>query len=385
MASRSTGQIVQRGEGKWLVRIFLGRDEAGKRHYFNTTIHGTKKDAQRVQTEKLRELHTGTFVKPTKQTKQTLSAYMAEWVATKKANARTLADYRGIIGRYVDPHTLGRIQLSQISPTGVRRFYLDLQEQGLAPRTVQYAHSVLHMALEQAVEDGLIPRNPAKLARKVLEKVERSEKQVFTVEQARTFIDAVKGDRYAALWLLLLDSGIRPGEALGLKWSDLHGDTIRVQRALKEPKGQGGTWRLERPKTKQAVRSIPLMPSTLQALREHRKHQAEARLAVGKSWGKDTEPDLIFTSSAGTYLRQGNLLRRHFKPILAAAGLPDMRVYDLRHSAASLLLALGENPKVVQERLGHRDVGLTLNTYSHVVQGMQAQATAKLAQALGGA
>ena len=240
------------------------------------------------------------------------------------------------------------------------------------------------MALEQAVEDGLIPRNPAKLARKVLEKVERSEKQVLTVEQARTFIQHVQADRYAALWLLLLDTGLRPGEALGLKWGDLHGDVIRVQRALKEPRGKGDVWRLERPKTQQAVRSVPLMPSTVQALKEHRRRQAEERLALGGAWGLDTEPGLIFTSTIGTYLRQNNLHRRHFKPILAAAKLPDMRVYDLRHSAATILLALGENPKVVQERLGHRDVAMTLNTYSHVVEGIQKQATARLAQALGG-
>jgi integrase len=157
-----------------------------------------------------------------------------------------------------------------------------------------------------------------------------------------------------------------------------------VQRALKEPRGKGEAWRLERPKTKQAVRSVPLMPSTVQALKEHRKRQAEEQLAAGGAWGIDTEPGLIFTSTLGTYLRQSNLHRRHFKPILERAELPDMRVYDLRRSAATILLALGENPKVVQERLGHRDVGMTLTTYSHVVAGIQEQATARLAQALGG-
>lgn len=384
MASRPTGQVVARGVNKWQVKIFLGRDETGKRSYFSSTVSGTKKDAQRVLTEKLRELHAGTFVKPTKATKQTLHTYLAEWVGSKKANARTLHDYRAIIRRYFKDHVIGRVRVDLLAPAGIRRFYLDLQEQGLSPRTVEYAHAVLHSALEQAVEDGLIPRNPAKSARKALDKVERSEKQVFTVQDARTFIEHARKDRYGALWLLLLDAGLRPAEALGLKWSDLDFDAalIRVQRSLKEPLGEGGTWRLERPKTKTAVRSVPIMPDTVQALREHRKRQIEERLAAGEDWGANTEPNLIFTTSAGTYVRQSNLHRRNFKPILKAAGLPDMRLYDLRHSAASILLALGENPKVVQERLGHRDVGMTLNTYSHMLEGLQQQATARMAQAL---
>ncbi len=294
---------------------------------------------------------------------------------------------RDPFARYFDDHVIGRVRIDQLNPAGIRRFYVDLQERGLSPRTVQYAHSVLHAALEQAVEDGLIPRNPAKLARKALAKVERSEKQVLSLEQARTFIQYVQADRYSAFWLLLLDTRLRPAEALGLKWSDVDFDAgvIRIQRALKEPLEKGSTaWRLERPKTKQAVRSVPIMPETLRALKEHRKRQLQDRLAAGESWSATTEPNMVFLSSTGTHPRQSNLLRRHFKPILTAAKLPEMRVYELRHSAASILLALGENPKVVQERLGHRDVGLTLNTYSHVVHGLQQQATARMAQALAG-
>jgi integrase len=383
-ASRTAGQIIPRGEDTWLVRVSLGRDETGKRHTYNKTVHGKRKDAQRHLTEKLRELDTGSFVKPTKETKQTLRAYLASWLDSKRANPRTLSDYRWLVKKYIHEHTIGRVQLEQVSPAAVRRLYLDLQAQGLSPRTVQYLHSVLRQALGQAVEDGLLARNPAdKRARKVLEKVERSEKQVLSLAGAQVFIQAVQTDRYGALWLLLLDTGLRPGEALGLKWSDLDGNVIRVQRALKEPRLKGETWRLERPKTKQAVRSVPLMRSTVDALKEYRKKQLELRLKAGEHWADGCDPDLIFTTEIGTYLRKSNLHRRHFKPILKAAKLPDMRIYDLRHSAATILLALGENPKVVQERLGHRDVKLTLDTYSHVVEGLQAQATAKLEAAFG--
>jgi integrase len=156
---------------------------------------------------------------------------------------------------------------------------------------------------------------------------------------------------------------------------------IRVQRALKEPATKGAEWRLERPKTKKAVRSVPLTDRTLAALRDHRKKQAKDQLAFGEHWADGCEPGMIFTTAWGTYLRQSNLHRRHFKPLLEEAELPDMRIYDLRHSSASLLLALGENPKVVQERLGHSSITLTMDTYSHVLEGMQQQATDRLAQA----
>ena len=382
MASRTAGNITQRGENTWLVRISLPADEAGKRRWYSKTVKGTLKDARQHLTEKLREMDTGTFTPRTKASKQTLRAYMKEWVSNKKANARTLHDYRSLIQRYVEEHPIGLVRVDQLTPAAIRRFYRDLQGRGLAPRTAQYVHSVLHSALEQATRDRLIPRNPEKEARNVLEKVERSEKQVFRLEEARTFIAAAQADRYAALWLLLLETGLRPGEALGLKWGDLHGNVLRVQRSLKEPAGKGAAWRLEAPKTKRAVRSVPLTERTLQALKEHRRRQAEERLAAGQYWADGCESDLIFTSNVGTYLRQSNLHRRHFKPMLEKAKLPDMRIYDLRHSAASLLLALGENPKVVQERLGHSTITLTMDTYSHVLEGLQQQATSRLEQAL---
>ena len=386
MASRKTGQLIQRGKNKWLIRLSLGTDENGKRVYHSETVEGKRQDAQDVLDAKRKELRTGTFVPRSKASKQPLHAYLKEWVAGKKASPRTLHDYRSIIERYVTDHVIGRVRLDQLAPVGIRAFYKSLQERGLSPRTVQSVHGILHSALEQAVEDGVIPRNPAKLARRALEKVQRSEKQVLSVEQARVFMKQVQGDRFAALWLLLLDTGLRPGEALGLKWSDLDdGNVVRVQRSLNDPRGKGEPWRFGPPKTKAGIRSIPLMPSTVAALREHRKRQIAEQLSVGEKWGVGTEPNMIFTTSVGTYISRSNLHRRHFKPILRAAGLPDMRIYDLRHSAATILLSLGENPKVIQERLGHSDIAITLNVYSHVLEGMQQQATARYAEALGGA
>ncbi len=390
MASRTAGQIISRGEGAWLVRVTLGRDEAGKRHTYNKTVVGTKKEAQAHLTEKLRERDLGSFIQPSKRTKQTLRAYLAEWLTTKKANSRTLSDYNWIIKHYIHDHPIGRVRLEQLNSPAIRRFYLDLQAKKLSPRTVQYVHSVLRQALGAAVDDGVLAKNPVdKQARETLDKVQRSEKEVLSTsgdaQTAQGFVQAARADRYAALWLLLLDTGLRPGEALGLKWTDLEKNVVCVQRALKEPRLKGDTWRLERPKTKQALRSIPLMQRTVEALKAHRKMQAEQRLKAGTYWAAGCEDGLIFTTEIGTYLRQSNLHRRHFKPILKAAKLSPMRMYDLRHSAATILFSLGQNPKVVQERLGHKDVSLTLDTYSHGLPGMQQQATAEMEKAFGAA
>jgi integrase len=129
--------------------------------------------------------------------------------------------------------------------------------------------------------------------------------------------------------------------------------------------------------------SLSSLTNRTLALKEHRKKQVKERLAFGEHWADGCEPDMIFTTKWGTYLRQSNLHRRHFKPLLEGAELPNMRIYDLRHSSASLLLALGENPKVVQERLGHSSITLTMDTYSHVLEGMQQQATDRLGAAFG--
>jgi integrase len=222
------------------VRISLPADENGKRSWHSKTVSGTLKDARKYLTTKLAELDSGTYVRQTQATqKRTLRQYLGEWVDTKKANARTIADYRGIIRRYVEDHPIGMMRVQDLRPDRIRRFYMDLQECGLAPQTVQYVHSVLHSALKRAAKDRLINRNPEEDARDVLEKVERSENQVLTLEQARSFIIATGSDRYGALWLLLLKTGLRPGEALGLKLSDLGSNMIRVQRALKQSAMKG--------------------------------------------------------------------------------------------------------------------------------------------------
>jgi integrase len=193
-------------------------------------------------------------------------------------------------------------------------------------------------------------------------------------EQAALFIDATYISPFKAFFSLLLTSGMRPGEALGLKWSDIdyNGKKVTVNRSLTRTKCGG--WTLEEPKTACSRRTIPLPASVIEDLREHKKKQSKKALATldYKNQG------FVFSASNFEPMNEVNVLNRHFKPILKKAGLPDIRLYDLRHTCATLLLSAGENSKVVSERLGHASIVLTLDTYSHVLPDMQQGASDKL-------
>lgn len=365
------GQIIKRGENTFLVRVFLGTDGDGKRKYHNKTIHGTKKDAQKYLNGVLRDRDMGTFKEPSK---QTLNQYLDQWlseVARQRLRERTYSDYTTLLKRYVRPVIGGR-KLSQITALDIQKLYNDMSEAGLSPRTIRYTHAVLHSAFEQAVKWGMLPRNVTDLIE--LPQQKKQEMRCLSPAEARKFLDATKGTRWEALFSLMLTTGLRPGEALGLKWSDIDFENSRlhVQRALVRIRNTEG-WRLEEPKTARSRRVIPLPKNVLQDLKAHRKRQLEEKLKATEY----ADHGFVFAVSNGEPLSERNLLR-DFKSILTKAGLPDIRLYDLRHTCATLLLAAGENPKIVSERLGHASVTLTLDTYSHVLPDMQKKATEKL-------
>lgn len=224
------GQLIERGPGKWLVRIFLGRGAEGKRKYYNKTIHGTKRDAQSFLNEKLHEHDRGQLVQPSR---QRVREYLLEWIDKGKPGIRerTRASYRWVLLQYVLP-TLGDRRLDQLGPFEIQELYKSMSQRGLSPRTVRYTHSILRSALGQALRWRMIAGNPADLVE--LPARAPKEMRALTPREAGTFLDAIRGNRWAALWELLLVTGLRPGEALGLKWADLdwEGQRVRVQRAL---------------------------------------------------------------------------------------------------------------------------------------------------------
>ncbi len=367
------GQIIERGKGKYLVRVYLGTDARGKRKYHNKTITTGKKDAQAYLTKVLRERDLGIFVDPSK---ENLSEYLDTWLETAarpRVRPKTYQGYKQLIRLYVKPE-LGALMLSRVTPERVQMLYNKMGENGLSPRTVRYTHSVLRSALQQAVKWGKLHRNPCDLVD--LPRQERKEMQVLSPEEAARFIDATVYSKRKALFTLLITTGMRPGEAYGLKWDDIDftGRRVTVNRTLSRA-GTGKSWTLEDPKTARSRRSIPVPPSAMSDLREHKKEQAAEKLKAG---GKYNDHGFVFATCSGEPLDESNVLTQDFKPLLRDAGLPAIRLYDLRHTCATLLLAAGENPKVVSERLGHASIVLTLDTYSHVLPGMQQAATDKL-------
>ena len=370
------GQIIQRGENVFCVRVFLGRDKNGKRRYANKTIHGTKRDAQRYLNAALRERDLGTFAEPTRMTPD---EYLDKWLATAvrpRVSPRTYEDYESNLRRYMRK-PLGARRLQQVTPLEIQGVYSAMTECGLAARTVRYVHTVLNDALEQAVKWGLIARNPAQH----VELPGRASKEMYAMsrEEVDTFLQVAQKDPFYTLFLVAITTGMRPGEYLALQWKDIDFDAGKasVQRSLarrhdKQDKDNPvPSWYFKEPKTPGSRRSIKLSPTVLQALRVHKARQAEEKLAAGSKYQNF---DLVFATDLGLPLHEHDLVRRHFKPVLAKAGLPaSIRLYDLRHTCAALLLKAGVHSKIVSELLGHATVKLTLDTYSHVLPDMQQQ------------
>lgn len=369
------GSIIRRGERTFLVRVYMGSDpETGKQKFHHKTIHGRKKDAQAYLNKVLREKDLGIFVEPAR---MSLNQYLDRWLTTAarpRLRPSTFQSYEYVLRQYIRP-TLGSRPLDKITPLDIQALYTALGKRGLSSRTIRYSHTVLRNAMSQAVRWRLLAHNPATDVD--LPKQRREEMRPLSPTEARRFLEAAAEDSLGILFELLLTTGLRPGEALGLTWPDvdLEAGRLHVQRSLSKD-AKGGDWRLQPPKTPRARRTVPLLPSTVQALRRHRRHQAEERLKAGTAW---RDSDLVFTGRNGAPLEYRNLVKRHFKRVLEKAGLPNnIRLYDLRHTCATLLLAAGENPKIVSERLGHASIAMTLDVYSHVLPDMQESAVAKL-------
>lgn len=253
-----------------------------------------------------------------------------------------------------------------------------MQANGLSARIVRHTHSALRNALKQAVKWELLQKNVAELCE--LPKVLHIERRVFSEDEAQIFLETASQMPNGLIFEFALLSGMRPEEYLALQWKDLdlEKNTAQVRRALVRHKG---IWTFEKPKTSKSARIISFPKPLFDKLKNHKRQQNEIRLKNGLIWENH---DLVFCSELGTPHTIPNLTYRYFRPILAKAKLPQLRLYDLRHSNATLLLLALENPKVVAERLGHSTVVLTLDTYSHVLPSMQKSATDKLEKMLYG-
>jgi integrase len=287
----------------------------------------------------------------------------------------TFERHEQIIRMHIKP-ALGRVGLKHLTPAHVRGLITGKLEIGLAPATVRKIHSTLHKALSQAVSDGLIPRNAADVK---APRPAPKEMRPLSEGEARTFLDAARGDRFEALYVLAISTGLRRGELLGLRWDDvdLERGTLRVGRALVR---EGGRHAVGETKTRRGRRQVNLTSRTVTALRAHRTRQLEEKIRLA---GLYENRGLIFATQKGTPVNPENLVKRSFKPLLERVGLPEIRFHDLRHTCATLLLGQGVHPKLVQELLGHATIAMTLDTYSHYLPSMGNQAAGAMEDALG--
>lgn len=315
----------------------------------------------------LREIGTGPF-----EERMTLEQYLDKWLTTikQKIRYRTYEHYEGMLRLYV-PSDLRRKDLVKITGDDIQTLIDTLQERGLSAKTVRETYMVLNKSFKHAIRPRkLLKANPCdgiELPQKA-----RQEMKYLSDEDAQRFLEFASKDKWGVIFSLALKTGMRPEEYLALKWSDIDFTrrTVTIQRVLvrkrRVRKLELESWSFEEPKTARSRRTLPLSGALVQALIEHKKQQPEEHRF---------KHNLVFASDVGTPLSVRNIQGRNFKPILKRAGLPDIRLYDLRHTHATILLLDGVNPKVVSERLGHASAAFTLDTYAHVLPSMQEEAT----------
>jgi len=372
------GSIFQRSDGRWCAQLDLGW-EGGKRR--RKYVYGAT--AAEVQEQLLKARADIAAGLPIVVERQTVAQYLADWLENSvKPSVRPLTheQYCQHVKLYLAP-LLGHHRLAKLAPQHVRAFLKRKLEDGLSPRTVQLSLVILRRALGQAVKDGLIGRNVGKLVDGP--RVSRFESQTLSPEQARAFLETAAGERLEALYSVALAVGLRSGEALGLRWLDLDFDRRRlsINRILERiSRGNGSRLQLVEPKTSRSRRTVNLPDFATRALKAHRVRQLQERLAAGTRW---QEHGLVFPTAIGTPLEHRGL-HVNFKRILAKAGLPDIRIHDLRHSAASLMLAQGIPLRSIQDILGHSSITMTANLYAHVGEQLRREAADAMDAIFGG-
>jgi integrase len=358
------GSVYQRKDGRWVAQV---RQLGGPRVY---RYARTRTEAATKLTELLKAASVGLPMPPER---QTVGAYLVEWLeTTAKPGLRptTYVSYAGVVRVHLVPE-LGSLRLSRLTPQHVQALMNRKLEAGLSPLRVDYLRRVLRRALNDALRWGLVARNVATLVRPP--RRQRVEIRPLDPAQARTFLGAIRGDRLEALYSVALAVGLRQGEALGLRWEDvdLVAGVIRVRKALQRIDGR---FQLVDPKSPRSRRTVTLPAVVVEALRAHRTRQEGERRRAGTEW---EDWSLVFTTPLGRPLDASNVTHV-FQRHLERAGLPRQRFHDLRHACASLLLAQGVSPRVVMEVLGHSQITLTLDTYSHVIPALQADAAARM-------
>jgi integrase len=379
------GSVKRAANGSWyfIVDIGYGTDRRQTRR----RGFATKREAQAELTRILTSVEGGTYVAP--QRTSVADFLTTTWLPAVEHTVKpgTFESYRRNVRLHIAGRPLGRRLLQDVGPSDLNALYRDLlggdeQRRKLSPRSVAYIAAILHRAFRDAVRWQAITRNPAD-ASDPPRPGAKTEMRTWTAAQLRAFLDSLASDRLAGCWWLLATTGMRRGEALGLTWADVDLDRqlIRVHRTLittdvQRKDAPGFAWGT--PKTAKGRRTIALDDAAIAALKAHRTRQRAERLALGAAY---QDEDLVICQADGTPIHP-KTISYQFSKAARAAGLPKIRLHDLRHTHATLALLAGVHPRVVQERLGHANVSITLDTYSHVDLDLQAAAAARVAALL---
>lgn len=369
--------IRKRGKSSYEITISLGKDATtGKYQYHWENVKGTKKDAEKRRNELLHQLNTGAFIKPGK---TTVAEYLTRWLTDyvkPNLSPRGYERYESIVRVHLIPG-IGHIALTQLKPEHLQRHYTIKLNEGSRPLTVRYHHTVIHKALQTAIKWGLVNRNAADGVD--VPKNGRKEMQVWNDDEVRQFLDTAKDSIYFALFHTALYTGMRRNELLGLRWSDIDFlfRQLSVHRSLHHLKD--GSYVFTAPKSEKSERALALSEAAIDVLKEHLAIQKTIGEAIGKP---RTNDDLVFCQPDGSPLRPATITRV-WSILVTKASVKPIRLHDARHTHASLMLKAGVHPKIVQERLGHASIQITLDTYSHVMPGIQEAAAEQFDKLVG--
>jgi integrase len=372
------GHIVKRYKSSYTIYLNLGRDPVtGKRKQLVVSVKGTKRQAEQKLADLIHGMDIGNYIKPNK---VTLGEFLGRWMKDyvwRKLSPRVAEGYDTIVRCHLIPK-LGSIYLTQLRTDHLQTYYSETlaagrvdKTGGLSAQTLVHHHTILHKALEDAIEQGLLFRNVASLDSAKPPPAEHREMLVWSEDELVTFIQAAKKTPYYALFYVVLFTGMRRSEFMALRWSDIDLTTNQLSVARTLHQLRDGTLIYRDTKTTKSRRTIALTPSTVKLLEEYRKTQEAKRAALHMQPLKSD--DLVFCKPDGSELRP-NTISRAWVDLAVRAGVKRIRLHDARHTHASIMLKQGTPAKVVQERLGHANVGITLDTYSHVAPGMQEDA-----------
>ena len=379
------GHIRRRSPGSFEIIFELGRDpQTGRRKQQSVSYKGNKKGAEARLSELLHQLDTGMMVKPQK---LTVSDFLRLWLhdyAATQVRARTLEGYTSIVETHLIPG-LGAIGLMSLTPAHVQRYEVNALQNGgkrvagsgLSARTVLSHHRLLSKALATALQWGIVNRNVALAVRPP--HAAQQEMQTIDGEGIELLLRTAEGTPYRTMIHLAVFTGLRRSELLGLRWRNVDLDlaSLSVVECLHQLRG--GRLIFEPPKTRKSARNVALSPVAVLALRDHREQQEVERGLYGGIVGPDAH---VFAHAADGSPIYPNTLTHAFSKIATRAGLAHLRFHELRHTHASIMLKQGVHPKIVSERLGHSTVGITLDTYSHVLPGLQEAAALRFDEGL---